>query len=47
MAQNTLKKEKAVAEGEILKIQEFIKKLGGIEQAKLALEELARLKKSA
>jgi hypothetical protein len=52
--ENNMKQEKQkpvkdgkVAEQEVLKIQEFVQKLGGIERAKLAVEELARLKKSA
>jgi hypothetical protein len=44
--QKTVKDVK-VAEQEVLKIQEFVQKLGGIERAKLAVEELARLKKTA
>jgi hypothetical protein len=44
--QKTDKNEK-VAQQDVLKIQEFIQKVGGIERAKLAVEELARLKKSA
>ena len=40
-------KDVKVAEQEVLKIQEFVKKLGGIERAKLAVDELARLKKTA
>ena len=44
--QKTVKNEK-LAEQDVLKIQEFVQKLGGIERAKLAVEELSRLKKSA
>lgn len=40
-------KDGNVAEQNVLKLQEFVQKLGGIERAKLAVEELARLKKSA
>ena len=40
-------KDVKVAEQDVLKIQDFVKKLGGIERAKLAVEELARLKKTA
>ena len=43
----TTVKDVKVAEQDVLKIQDFVKKLGGIERAKLAVEELARLKKSA
>ena len=49
MKQETQKpvKDGKVTDQNILKIQEFVQKLGGIERAKLAVEELARLKKSA
>ena len=49
MKQDNQKTEKVVkvAEQEVLKIQDFVKKLGGIERAKLAVEELSRLKKTA
>ncbi len=44
--QKTAKNVK-VAEQDVLKIQDFVKKLGGVERAKQAVEELARLQKSA
>jgi hypothetical protein len=49
MKQETQKpvKDGKIAQQDVLKIQEFVQKLGGIERAKLAVEELARLKKSA
>ena len=47
MGQNTIKDEKVIGEKDILKIQDFVKKMGSLEKAKLAVEELARLKKSA
>ena len=40
-------KDAKVAEQDVLKIQEFVQKLGGIERAKLAVEELAKLRKTA
>lgn len=40
-------KDGKVAEQQVLKIQEFVKKLGGIERAKLAVEELSRQNKAA
>ena len=41
--QNTNKDENVAAGGqEVLKIQDFVKKLGGIERAKRTLDELAR-----
>jgi hypothetical protein len=45
--QKTARDGKLTTEQEALKLQEFVKKLGGVERAKLALDELARLKKSA
>lgn len=45
--QKAVKDAEAPAEQDVLKIQEFVKKLGGVERAKLAVEELARLQKSA
>ena len=45
--QNSIKDEKVIAEQDVLKIQDFVQKMGGVEQAKLALDELARLRKSA
>ena len=46
-AQKTTKDGKLTTEQEVLKLEEFVKKLGGVERAKLALDELSRLKKSA
>ena len=45
--QKTAKDGKLRTEQEVLKLQEFVKKLGGVERAKRALDELSRLKKSA
>ena len=45
--QKTIGNANAPTKQETLKIQEFVKKLGGVERAKLAVEELARLRKSA
>ena len=45
--QKAVKDAKVVAEPDVLKIQDFVKKLGGVERAKLAVEELARLQKTA
>ncbi len=45
--QNATKHEKVIAEQDVLKIQDFVKKMGGVERAKLALDELVRLRKSA
>ncbi len=45
--QKPVKEVKVPTEQEVLKIQEFVQKLGGVERAKLAVEELARLQKSA
>jgi len=47
MGQDTTKEEKVIGDKEVLKIQGFVKKMGSLEKAKLAVEELARLKKSA
>ena len=38
--QNAIKDEKMIAEQEVLKIQDFVNKMGGVERAKLALDEL-------
>lgn len=46
-AQTTVTGEKVVTEQDVLKIQAFVKKVGGVDKAKLALDELARLRKSA
>jgi hypothetical protein len=46
-AQQSVRDEKVVTEQDVLKVQEFVKKLGGVDKAKLALDELARLRKSA
>ena len=43
--ENTIKEEKVIGEKEILKIQDFVKKMGSLERAKIAVEELARLEK--
>ena len=45
--QSIVKDEKVMEEKEVLKLEEFVKKLGGVERAKLALDELARLRKTA
>jgi hypothetical protein len=45
--QKSVQATKVSNEQETLKIQEFVNKLGGVERAKLAVEELARLQKSA
>ncbi len=45
--QNAIRGKKGIAEQEVLKIQDFVQKMGGVERAKLALDELARLRKSA
>ncbi len=45
-SENTVKDE-LVEEQEILKIQEFVKTLGSVERAKQAIDELARLRKTA
>ena len=45
--QTTGKDGKMATEQEVLKLQEFVKKLRGVERAKRALDELDRLKKSA
>lgn len=43
----TGKDGKVTTEHEVLKLEEFVNKLGGVERARRALDELSRLKKSA
>lgn len=45
--QQSVQDTKVATEQETLKIQEFVNKLGGVERAKRAVEELARLQKAA
>lgn len=45
--QTTARDEELTTDQNVLRLQKFVEKLGGVEQAKRTLDELARLKKSA
>jgi hypothetical protein len=47
MTQQTTSNEKATSDKQLAAVQSFVQKLGSLEKAKQAIEELTRLRKTA